>query len=116
MCGLSGYAGISPDKRVKLIEVLGEGIDDRGGHAAGYVSLTGNVSYARRIGRWEDSRSRFIRGAAQGAVCMMHARFATCGDRDDVVQAHPFAIQREGGTVLWGAHNGMIHNARASAL
>lgn len=46
---------------------------------------------------------------------MMHARLATCGNREDVRQAHPYTIRRNGKTILWGAHNGQIWDAEDSA-
>lgn len=119
MCGLSGYIGLSLDKQAKLMLVLGlaDGIDNRGGHSCGYVSLTddgADLKYARKRGTWVRSRIRFIEGAA-AEVCMMHARFATCGNKEDPMNAHPFAIRRNGRVVLWGAHNGMVPDAFKSA-
>lgn len=48
---------------------------------------------------------------------MMHARYATCGGswRGNPNNAHPFRIERNGKTVLYGAHNGCIYNADDSA-
>jgi hypothetical protein len=100
-----------------LVLGLADGIDNRGGHACGYVSIDtkkDDLKYARKRGVWVRSRLRFIEGAAQD-VCLMHARFATCGNRDDSNNAHPFAIRRNGRVVLWGAHNGMVPDAFASA-
>lgn len=119
MCGLSGYVGLQCSQQDKLMLVLGlaDGIDNRGGHACGYVSNDvekDDLKYARKKGTWVRSRLRFIEGAAQD-VCLMHARFATCGNRDDSNNAHPFAIRRNGRVVLWGAHNGMVSDAFASA-
>lgn len=45
---------------------------------------------------------------------MIHTRMATCGKKT-VDEAHPFHIKRNGRSVLWGMHNGVIHNARESA-
>ena len=119
MCGLSGYLGLTNiDKQQKLMLVLGlaDGIDSRGGHSCGYVSVEedGNLNYARKRGNWVRSRIRFLEGAA-ASVCMMHARFATCGDKEDPMNAHPFAIRRNGRVVMWGAHNGMVPEAFKSA-
>jgi hypothetical protein len=121
MCGISGFVEDSNNKWTKeqklfLIIGLGEGIDRRGEHACGYaaVSSDGNLNYARKKGPWIRARMRFIEGAL-GDVLLMHARFATCGNREDPMNAHPFAIRRNGKVILWGAHNGMISNADASA-
>ena len=117
-CGVSGFTGLEADRQAKLMLVLGlaDGIDGRGGHACGYVSIAedGDLRYARKKGVWVRSRLRFIERAA-AEVCMMHARWATCGNRDDPNNAHPFAIRRNGRVVLWGAHNGMIPDAWESA-
>lgn len=118
MCGLSGYIGLPLDTQTKLMLVLGlaDGIDNRGGHSCGYASVAedGDLRYARKKGSWVRSRIRFIEGAA-AEVCMMHARYATCGNREDPMNAHPFAIRRNGRVVLWGAHNGMVPDAFKSA-
>ncbi len=115
MCGLSGFHSVNCDKQSKLMLILGlaDGIDNRGGHACGYVSVKegkNDLNYARKKGLWVRSRLRFIEGAAED-ICMMHARYATCGNRDDANNAHPFAIRRNGRVVLWGAHNGMVPEA-----
>jgi hypothetical protein len=118
MCGLAGYTNVSPDRRLVLAYALGLGTDRRGGHAAGYVSLgatDGRIHYGRKQGEWSGASRRFLLDAIAGEVTIIHSRYATCGDRDEVSQAHPFAIMREGRTALWGAHNGMIDGARASA-
>lgn len=117
MCGLSGYIGLSHDTQTKLMLILGlaDGIDSRGGHSCGYVSVDENdLRYARKSGMWIRSRLRFMRGAI-GEVCMMHARYATCGNKEDPNYAHPFAVRRGGRVVLWGAHNGMVPDAFKSA-
>lgn len=46
---------------------------------------------------------------------MMHARFATCGNKDDVSQSHPYAVKRDGQVKIFGAHNGVIREAFESA-
>ena len=121
MCGLSGYnfkedQEIGDEKRMKLVLGLGSGIDSRGGHAAGYVSIgQHSIKYCRKIGKWLKAKDRFIKGASENNLCVMHARFATCGDRDQVNQAHPFNIKRNDKTVLFGCHNGMIGGAFESA-
>lgn len=116
MCGLAGYTGITGAfTRLALTASLGRGIDQRGGHAAGF--LTGNsngVSCQRILGEWKKAPIEFIKEAASGEMCMMHARFATCG-KHKVNEAHPFTIRRDGQVVLWGAHNGMIIDAWESA-
>jgi len=124
MCGLSGYIGlnIAAEDKLMLILGLGEGIDGRGGHSCGYASVTfsntldeaDDVKYARKKGTWLRARVRFVEGAA-GDVCLMHARYATCGSREDPMNAHPFAIRRGGRVVMWGAHNGMVPDAFKSA-
>lgn len=123
MCGLAGFLNVPPDKRERLVRALGEGIDTRGGHAAGYVAIHGAaVTYNRKSGPWASdvyesggypwtdtngvqrvspkvtqvipgASRRFIRGAC-GDVTILHARYATCGDSDSAAQAHPFVIKR----------------------
>lgn len=116
MCGLAGYAGIkSLNARTELVFTLGMGIDGRGGDAAGFVSLGRRLRCGRKLGHWLSARNQFLSEAASGAICMMHARFATCGKKT-IEEAHPFEIQREGRTKLYGAHNGMVHNAHTSAF
>lgn len=116
MCGLSGFVGVRGQQtRLMLTLGLGNGIDNRGGHASGYVSISKEgLRYARKCGEWIKSRMKFVNGAARGDLCMMHARYATCGGRG-ANSAHPFAIARDGRVVLWGAHNGMIPKAYESA-
>jgi predicted glutamine amidotransferase len=115
MCGLGGYAGIKSEKaRESLVWTLGMGIDQRGGHAAGFVSVGETIRCHKKLGSWLGAKNKFIRAAASGEMCMMHARFATCGKKT-VDEAHPFAIQREGRTRLYGAHNGIVYNADESA-
>lgn len=118
MCGLAGFAGIK-DYKTRLVltaALTAKGIESRGSHAAGYVAITEKhgVRYGRKVGPWSKSRARFMKSAASGHMCLMHARYATCGKRD-VTSAHPFAIHRKGKVVLWGAHNGMIPDAWNSA-
>lgn len=116
MCGLSGFVNIKDSNdRLNLVFGLGLGIDDRGGDAAGYVSIaSGKLRYAKKIGTWLGSRDRFMAGAAKGDMCMMHARFATCGS-NNMESAHPYTIRRNGKVVLWGMHNGVIPDAWDSA-
>jgi len=118
MCGLAGFAGIKDYKtRLVLTTALTvKGIESRGSHAAGYVAVTEKhgIRYGRKVGPWSKARSRFMKSAASGDMCLMHARYATCGKRD-ATSAHPFAVHRKGKVVLWGAHNGMIPDAWDSA-
>lgn len=117
MCGLSGFAGVSDfETRKKLIFYLGFGIDERGGHAAGYITQAPGrfPIVGRKPGYWLAAKEKFIRRAAEGTTTLMHARFATCGKRT-VEEAHPFTIERDGSPVIWGAHNGIIYNADESA-
>lgn len=111
MCGLSGFIGIPKAQAWAVVYGLGGGIDDRGGHAAGYTSVkNGKISNVRKIGEWSRASRRFLRGAAKADICMMHARFATCGIKESVDHAHPFEITRNGATELYGAHNGIIYD------
>jgi hypothetical protein len=116
MCGLSGFQieGMSKSDRALLVWMLGDGIDRRGGHAIGFVSVEPNGAQHvhRACGRWGDARTPFIMRAATGSTVMMHARYATCGAADDPNNAHPFTIKRGGKTVLHGMHNGVLYNAR----
>lgn len=122
MCGVAGYSGIKdPQARLTLACMLGYGIDKRGGHAAGYVSIDSHESgkgfrLAKRIGTWGEANKRFLFGAAKGEVAMMHARFATHGPKENFNCAHPFAIRRNDETVLVGVHNGVIQGTMQSAL
>ena len=120
MCGLAGYSvgpkGLASRDREDLVYALGLGIDDRGGHAAGHVTLTGHAKpqIGRKLGYWQSARDGFIRRASSGHAAILHARFATCGHRT-IDEVHPFTVERGGRAVLWGAHNGIIDNARESA-
>lgn len=118
MCGLAGFSGVKGQyAREALVMSLGWGIDERGGDAAGFVSLaheTHRLQFGRKVGTWMAARERFIRRAANAHTAMLHARFKTCGKGGEQ-EAHPFAIRREGKPVLWGAHNGIIYNAEESA-
>jgi len=115
MCGISGFAGFKSE-RVKhdLVTSLGMGIDSRGGHAAGFVTVDRIPIVGKKPGYWISARDRFIRRAILGHTTMMHSRYATHGAQ--VIQnAHPFCIRRAGEIVLWGCHNGIIYNAEESA-
>lgn len=125
MCGISGFTGLghlSAELRYDLVEMLGSGIDKRGGHAAGAVVVSdeGPPRLMRKLGGWDTARGRFVRAASAGHSVMMHARFATHGTKDNVENAHPFAVKRkndagEDYTVLYGCHNGILYNAEESA-
>jgi len=115
MCGVAGYVGVPSKNRLPLVVGFGAGIDERGGHAAGFVSLSDRVHYARRVGPWMMAKYRFLRRAAGGRICMMHARYATSGSPILVTNAHPYAIRRDGRTILWGCHNGMLTGTQGSA-
>lgn len=121
MCGIAGFTGIKSAKtREELVDALGIGIDTRGSHAAGYVSLVGVTAYplvrmAKTLGTWLASSPRFRHTASVGETCMMHTRFATCGNADNVDHAHPWAIRRGSRTVLYGCHNGVLQGTYTSA-
>lgn len=118
MCGIAGFTGINQDSetRYKLTVALAYGIDTRGGHASGFVAMKGKETRMyRRIGPWMTSGHRFFNAAASADVAMMHARFATHGHKDAVTNAHPFAVKRNGVTVLYGAHNGVLNGTAESA-
>lgn len=121
MCGLAGFSGITDAMaRAKLVAALGIGIDRRGGHAAGFISLVNHTTAAglrlsKRVGKWSESSRKFHAAASSGEVCLMHARFATCGSRDDSNHAHPFVPFRNGKPVLYGMHNGIVYGTQASA-
>jgi predicted glutamine amidotransferase len=118
MCGLAGHIGLNDNRaRFYLTLDLAMGIDNRGGDAAGYFSLSRKGYRHGRIAKtWKAAGRDFFQGAASGSqFCLMHSRYATCGSREKDEAAHPFEIKRDGLPVVWGAHNGMITNARESA-
>lgn len=119
MCGIAGFTGVTdPDKRLALVTCLGMGVDERGGHAAGFVATDrqGHVRFGRTLGEFGKASKRFLSSAAafDGAT-LLHARFATLANAADVQCAHPFAVRRDERTVLWGCHNGHIEDAYSSA-
>ena len=116
MCGLAGMTGIhDKDTRLRLVEMLGSGIDKRGGDAAGYVAIHPHaIRYGRIEGTWTTASQRFLEAASSlDAPTMIHARFATCGSGGPN-EAHPFRIARSDYTI-WGAHNGVVYDLEASA-
>jgi glutamine amidotransferase-like protein len=117
MCGIAGFSGITGDT-LELAWLLGLGIDTRGGHAAGFVSVGAvnarGVQIGRKLGHWATASDKFLWRASEGHTAMLHARFATSGGRT-VAEAHPFEIVRHGAPVLWGVHNGCLYNAGQSA-
>lgn len=123
MCGIAGFTGVSdPVTRAALTLALGWGIDERGGHAIGYVSVHpggpngGNIRYGRKLGEWRHAKRRFLASASGGEVAtLLHARFATLPNKGEVNCAHPFAIKRDNETRLWGVHNGVSPDAYFSA-
>lgn len=115
MCGLAGYSGVQSKYKFRLAYFLGLGIDSRGGHAAGFASITNKgIKHDTRLGKWENATVKFLLKATSGNTCMMHARYATCGTgaRDE---AHPFEITRKKKPVMYGMHNGVIWDAARSA-
>ena len=118
MCGLAGHIGIADNsRRFYLTLGLARGIDTRGGDAAGFLTVNrGGVKRSRVACEWKRAGHKFLQAAASGStVCMMHARYATCGKRESSSHAHPFEIERRGSPILWGAHNGTAPGAWASA-
>ena len=115
MCGIGGYIGIKDtEKRFKLVAAMGKGIDTRGQAMAGYISSTkDDLIHARRQGSWSSADDEFVMRAAHGDLCLMHSRAPGYGHPID--NAHPFPIVRNDKVVLWGAHNGSLHEALASA-
>jgi hypothetical protein len=119
MCGLAGYAGIADNAiRQTLTLALGLSIDARGGHAAGYVTISkrGRIHHNREIGPWELASPKFWQSATAGSrLAMFHSRFATSGSPIIEDNAHPFPIERDGKVRLYGAHNGVLWGATESA-
>ena len=114
MCGIAGFQNVPSYAKDTLVNVLGLGIDSRGGHAAGYVSVGDATRVAHKLGTWAMSSKKFRRRAAGGNTCMMHARYTTHGHKG-ITNAHPFTIQRNGKSVLHGCHNGMLYGTETSA-
>lgn len=115
MCGLAGYIGIQDEKlRYRLVVSLGIGIDSRGKDAIGFTSVGETVRYGRQLGEWADAKAKFFMAAASGQTTMMHSRYKTIGANTEK-NAHPYCIKRDNRTILWGAHNGVIPEARKSA-
>lgn len=117
MCGLSGFAKIEGEaNKLLLTYALGRGIDTRGGHGCGFVSIKNTkVRAVKNGGEWGTAPQKFLMDAAQSDLLLMHSRFATCGERNQARQAHPFTIKRDNKAILHGAHNGIIYNADDSA-
>lgn len=117
MCGIGGFVNIREDfTRLRLTLALGLGIDTRGGHASGFVAIREQQTHASKVvGGWTTAPNEFLLEAAHSDLCLMHSRWATCGNANSIKHAHPFAIKREGQIVLWGVHNGIIWNAEESA-
>jgi Glutamine amidotransferase domain len=116
MCGIGGFGGIPIAKRQVLTLALGLGIDRRGGHSSGYLSIqhSGALERGRTTDTWSTADAGFHKSAWQGNLVAMHARYATCGSHSKT-NAHPFKVQRKRKTVLWGMHNGIIWDAHGSA-
>lgn len=116
MCGLGGYIGIPQAARLAVAVGLGHANDSRGGHASGYGvrRADGGIHLGKKLGKWKDASNGFLQAAASGDMSLIHARWATCGDKT-VDEAHPFAVKRDGFVKLWGMHNGVIYSARESA-
>lgn len=115
MCGLSGYSGIKDfDTRLLLVIGFGKGIESRGNSAAGFVSSleSGEILFNRKSDNWTTATMDFLKEAASGDACLMHAR---ASGYSTAANAHPFPIVRDGKIVLWGAHNGSLHDAWGSA-
>lgn len=118
MCGLAGFSGItaSAAQRLILVSSLGEGIDRRGGHGAGFAAeRDGAILHQKRMPEWSDAPISFLEPAAMAHACIMHARYATHGSVKKR-NAHPFNVTRNGVPKLYGAHNGIIYDARESAI
>jgi len=116
MCGISGHSGIHPSRRKLLTIGLAMGIQKRGSHASGYLSIdkNGAMERGRTDKAWMEDPKWSSRCADLGQTVMMHARHATCRNKG-IEDAHPFEIKRDGKSVLWGMHNGVIYNADESA-
>src|SRR5271157_6594912 len=110
MCGISGWSNIKADNKTKLLltYALGQGIDSRGEQGCGFISIRDKEIHTHRTsGGWSRAPNEFLGDAASSDVLVMHSRWATCGERDQVLQAHPFTIKRRGKNVLYGLHNGI---------
>lgn len=118
MCGLAGFAGLPKGEATKLFltHALGVAIDSRGEQGCGFISIKDKeIHTAKTSGGWSKAPNEFLLDAASSDMLVLHSRWATCGIRDSVRQAHPYTIKRKGKTVLYGAHNGIIYNAFENA-
>lgn len=115
MCGIAGFVGVPDAQRLALAYTLGVAIDNRGGHGAGFVGSRGDtVEHMRKEGEFSGASWKFLRTAASCDALILHSRYGTCGGRS-AKEAHPFAIKRDKRTILWGAHNGVLDNAKEFA-
>lgn len=116
MCGIAGYAllgAVPKPTRYKLVTELGARIDVRGGHSSGWHDMQ-HGDIGKVTGTWEKSPIKFRAGAASGDSCILHARWATCGDARNPSQAHPFLADGKAGTIV-GVHNGVFGGTHLSA-
>ena len=112
MCGIAGWSGLSQQEKATklfLTHALARGIDGRGGHGAGFVSIRNQtVSTKKNVGKWSKAPKDFLISACQSDLLLMHSRWATCGERNEIKQAHPFTILRDQTPILYGVHNGIV--------
>jgi len=113
MCGIAGHLGLSASRRQRflLVRSLGSGVDTRGGHASGCFA---DGTIHKWAGKWSSGPARFLRDASDSGACIMHARWATCGNASDPTQAHPFKVSHLGRTIV-GVHNGVFSGTKDTA-
>jgi hypothetical protein len=79
------------------------------------IDEEGKIDRGRTTGAWMEANPKWLHECVtKSKTILMHSRYATCRNTG-VSDAHPFRIVRDGKTVLWGMHNGMIHSAEKSA-
>lgn len=98
MCGLFGFVGDRPNK--KLLIAAARGASNRGQDACGWAWKNGSgIERIRHLGPLD----RHLADLPEASCLIGHVRLATSGDRKDINQAQPL-IERD----IAFAHNGIV--------